>query len=97
MTKVITISELVANIRCRRNGKTFLANFVNQCEFKDAIIIPPNATNGDVMRIAFPNLKELNMVVGNENEKNCVGFGTSCFSVDWWNAPYKGVNDESNN
>ena len=29
MTKVITLSELAANIRCRRSGKMFLISFIN--------------------------------------------------------------------
>lgn len=92
MTKVITLSELVANIRCRRNGKTFLANFVNQCEFSDAVIIPPNATNRDVLKAIFPNMEMQEPYVETtqsgviETEKHCKFCCTG--SLDWLDAPY---------
>lgn len=90
MTKVITLSELAANIRWRRSGKTLLIAFINQCKDSDAVIIPPNATNGDLLMALFPqwNLREE------------IGFEYKLFGEehkfeglvdeDWWNAPYKG-------
>lgn len=88
MTKVITISELVANIRCRRNGKTFLANFVNQCEFRDAVIIQPNATNGDAITAMFPSIESrIDERTGIMLVKWVDGT-TKTFKASWWNAPY---------
>ena len=52
----------------------------------NAIPIPDNATNGDMIEAMFPNLKgrekafEINVTVN----KNPIGG----FAVDWWNAPY---------
>ncbi len=82
MTKVITISELIANIRCRRNGKTFLAEFVNRCEAQNAVIIPPNATNGDVLTTIFPNLNFTNVLAKMYAQNGKM-------LLDWWNAPYE--------
>lgn len=98
MTKVIILSELVANIRCRRNGKTFLANFVNQCEFSNAIIIPPNATNGDMIKAMFPNAKVSAIFPSFNGDEvyyvsiEKVGGVTIEMRVmkSWWNAPFKG-------
>ena len=51
-----------------------------------AIPIPDNATNGDIIKTMFPNLKarkkafEIEITVN----KNKVGN----ISIDWWNAPY---------
>lgn len=75
----------------RKNCKTggLIVDPVPECRAIADGKVLSDMTNGDVMRIIFPNLKELNMVVGDESEKNSVGFGTSCFSVEWWNAPYK--------
>ena len=90
MTKVITLSELVANIRCRRNGKTFLANFVNQCEFSDAVIIPPNATNGDVLKATFNAVEKQRF---NDDGYSLVVVAIDgaikYFDLRWWDAPYK--------
>lgn len=102
MTKVITLSELVANIRCRRNGKTFLAEFINRCEAQNAVIIPSNATNEDVIRAMFPTAIRtdhfiLNSPIGNIIYIRLDGHQEMRVQEDWLNTPYKGVNDESNN
>ena len=94
MTKVITLDELVANIRCRRNGKTFLAEFVNRCEAQNAVIIPPNATNRDVLKAMFPDMEMQEPYVETtqsgviETKERCKFCCTGL--LDWLNAPYKG-------
>ena len=91
MTKVITISELVANIRCRRNGKTFLANFVNQCEFSDAVIIPPNATNGDMLKAMFDVVEKQRFDKdGYSLVVVAIDGAIKYFDLRWWDAPYRG-------
>lgn len=56
-----------------------------------SVEIPYNATNGDMIKTMFPNVeikgtsgfgKITSIAVG-------IGLGTSYFSLDWWNAPYK--------
>ena len=48
---------------------------------KEGIIIPDNATNGDVIKTLFkPNwIRRMDDVVREEYE----------FDAEWWNAPYK--------
>ena len=56
----------------------------------NAIPIPENATNGDMIKAMFPNeqIQILNntVFVGRTNEE-------MIFSIKWWNAPYKGVEE----
>ena len=53
----------------------------------DAIEIPKNITNGDMIKIMFPNIE----IEGIGGEIKCIAAknGTSYFALDWWNAPYK--------
>lgn len=53
--------------------------------------IPENPTNGDVIQAIFPDTE----IEGNGSEGAIqsiavsIGYGTSYFALDWWNAPYK--------
>ena len=61
---------------------------------------PKGATNGDVMKIMFPNIE------ANEIKTNTGGFidvkyldttdacDSTAFRKDWWNAPYKAESEE---
>ena len=51
------------------------------------IEIPNGATNGDMIKIMFPNIE----IEGIGGEIKCIAAqnGTSYFALDWWNAPYK--------
>lgn len=53
---------------------------------ENAIIIPENPTNGDMLKALFPNLK-----VGIfRNEVDVEGLDTySVFTRNWWDKPYK--------
>lgn len=91
--KVITISELVSHIRGRRSGKTFLSTFINGCEMVDAIIIPNNATNGDMVKACYPNYKfeidEYTDEYGLKIKEIFTNNADIRFDLDWWNTPYK--------
>ena len=57
---------------------------------KSAIPIPKGATNGDMIKAMFPNIRIENF------GKALIIFGMAsegdmyvCFDLDWWNAPYK--------
>lgn len=61
-----------------------------------AVPIPDNATNGDVIKAMFPCLEKYEYeepythgiaLVGNDNR-------VTWFANDWWNAPYKGSDSE---
>lgn len=75
--KAVTLNSIVGVIRARRGYKTFLSNFINECEIVDAIPIPDGATNGDMLKAVFPDESTFN---GGE----CLSF-----KKEWWDAPYK--------
>lgn len=56
---------------------------------ENCIEIPNGATNGDMIKTMFPYIE----IEGIGGEIKCIaaqiGFGTSYFALDWWNAPYK--------
>ena len=54
------------------------------------IEIPKGVTNGDVIKIMFPNI-EIEGIWGDPIKSIAVqiGFGTSYFALDWWNTQYK--------
>ena len=81
--KVISIPEMASQIRRRRNGKTFLAKFIQQCSIEDAIIISDNATNGDVIKALFPSC-ELKEPLRND-------YFEMYFDNKLWNASYMRV------
>ena len=85
--KVISLPEIASRIRYRRSGKTFLAEFINQCKIDDAIIIPEGATNGDVFMPMFPDLKiEDNIGSIYMHDDNGISL---IIDKKWLNAPYK--------
>lgn len=57
--------------------------------YVNAIPIPDNATNGDMIRAIFPNI-----TIFDENPVKTV-WGRSESETKWWNSPYK-VDKESN-
>ena len=48
--------------------------------------LPENATNGDMVKAMFPNLK---WCINENNEVFTVNQNIVRLSLDWWNAPYK--------
>jgi hypothetical protein len=65
-----------------------LISFINQCEDSDAVIIQPNATNGDALKAMFPSIENrLDERTGIMLVKWVDGT-TKTFKASWWNAPY---------
>ena len=58
----------------------------------NAIRIPQNATNGDVLKAVFPNGTEVKGQI--KIYYSFFPFGKMEFSLDWWNAPYKVESEE---
>jgi hypothetical protein len=50
---------------------------------ESSIPIPPNATNGDVIKAVFPKVNKYNNILLEDGRKNIL------FGDDWWNAPYR--------
>ena len=101
----MTKEELTRNLKYteekHRNDKvnTFDTNISMMCSdvlkvLENCIEIPNGATNGDIIKTMFPNIE----IEGIGGEIKCIatqiGFGTSYFSLDWWNAPYKKSGEE---
>ena len=87
--KVLDYDKIDALLGLEYNGEEIDTFESLEKQVINAIPIPDNATNGDIIKAMFPNLKgrektfEINVTV------NINPIGT--FTVDWWNAPYKGV------
>ena len=71
-----------------------LEHYIDEIISEEKIQNPDNATNGDMIKAMFPNIKI------HEHEKTdiCDAYiqidiwdFSICVSKDWWNAPYKGV------
>lgn len=55
--------------------------------------IPDNATNGDVIKAMFPNAWRSNYI---DSDNKCTLYIDDYeleVDIDWWNAPYKGVEE----
>ena len=91
--KVVTLRSIVGVIRARRGYKTFLSEFINECEMVDAIHIPEGATNGNMIRGMFPDIEIIEKVQFCGISYVKVRFkgmpDSKIFDLEWWNAPYK--------
>ena len=56
----------------------------------EAIPIPEGATNGDIIKAMFPNVKMY------EQTPTMTYYGMMRFDTDWWNSPYKENEDATN-
>ena len=84
----MTKEELIRNLKyTEENFDTNISDVLKVLE--NCIEIPNGATNGDMIKIMFPYIE----IEGIGGEIKCIaaqiGFGTSYFALDWWNAPYK--------
>ena len=57
-----------------------------------AIPIPDNVTNGEVIKMLFPNLKHTKIITNGVYECH-IDHKQHSFDYSWWNAPYKGVTE----
>ena len=71
---------------------------VDFCELGETmyVVLPDNATNGDMIKAIFPKGK-VRREVSCTHDKTVfsfpdgIYFGAECrFNTDWWNEPYKG-------
>lgn len=69
-----------------------LCNLVNEAPTVNAIIVPNGATNGDMIKAMFPNVKTWEVT---RDDVHCayIDFKDICeiksFPLSWWNSPYK--------
>lgn len=66
-------------------GKKSLGQCLDEVPTVNAVVIPDNATNGDMVKALYPNLEceMLNNTVLTDMDNG------AWFSLEWWNAPYK--------
>ena len=87
MTEVIKVDDCVRNIGDYN------------VPIHKAIIIPENATNGDMIRALFPNA-EIEEIRGSFDKEKLLGYRTwlggrsQDYPLDWWNAPYSPESEE---
>lgn len=81
---------------------SFKLNEVVKQAIRNGVILPDNATNGDVIKAMFPKGK-VRRETSCTHDKTVFSFpdgtyfGAECrFNTDWWNEPYKGGQDNGN-
>lgn len=83
---------------------SFKLNEVVKQAIRNGVILPDNATNGDVIKAMFPNCKDWKAKLeDNDGEVYEVHFvqlpnslTVNKYEESWWNAPYKGGQDNNN-
>lgn len=78
------------------NNMGFKEYIIENAETVQAIPIPQNATNGNILKIVFPNIEadEIKTDTGGYIEVKYLDTTDKCdataFRKNWWDAPYKG-------
>ena len=87
--KVLDYNKLDAMLGLEYNGEEIDTFEALEKQVVNAVPIPDNATNGDVIKAMFPNVEFKNdhqfTVWGYINGGDCI----VKYDIDWWNAPYK--------
>jgi hypothetical protein len=66
---------------------------VHEADTVNAIVIPKNATNGDVLGMIFPEIAKTKKQLEDANNKELDVIPIQ-FNKAWWKAPYKELNNE---
>ena len=86
--RLINADKIHPDVRTQRGALAISQGQLAYAETVNAILIPEDATNGEVIKIMFPNAyieKTTNDgIVFIDN-----GSGVMHFNKDWWNALYK--------
>lgn len=85
--RLIDANDLINNAMAKTFG-------LRICDIDDAqtiLTIPDNPTNGDMVKAIFPDteIEEIGDEGAIRSIAVSIGYGTSYFALDWWNAPYK--------
>ena len=71
---------------------------VHEADTINAIVIPKNATNGDVIKALFPDATFYDDMFGYgyvySDGVRCDESYMMTYSKEWWNTPYKELNNE---
>lgn len=79
---------------------SFKLNEVIKQAIRNGVVLPDNATNGDMIKAMFPSIevqREISSTSDNIVMRDDSFFGAiNRFHTDWWKAPYKEGNDNGN-
>ena len=79
---------------------SFKLNEVVKQAIRNGVILPDNATNGDMIKAMFPLIeikREISSTSDNIVMRDDSFFeAINRFHTDWWKAPYKGGQDNGN-
>ena len=78
------------SLRSRLN-KLVYKGLLSEEDLKRIIIIPPNATNGDVQKALHPKheIKKFKTLTGDNGIQFCAKNGNSLYREEWWNAKFE--------
>lgn len=98
MSRLVDVDELIKkydHVASFDNyGEIENCELLDEIPTVDAIIVPENATVGDMIKAMFPDaytglsVRDNEVYIMNNGERTCR------FSLDWWNAPYKKENEK---
>jgi len=95
MAKMPTTDEWVEKIGNKAinefvyEGRT-LKEWIDLMASGKSVILPNNATNGDVIKAVFPNISKYNNMLLENHSTNIL------FDDEWWNSPYKAGDIDDN-
>lgn len=69
------------SLKCRLK-KLVHKGLLSEKDLNRIIVVPYNATNGDMIKALFPNYYDIDLVEEYPS-------GNIYFNQDWWNTPYK--------
>ena len=78
--------KVICNVTDEEVAKSFIEDVEQvkeQLPRDNTIIIPKDATNGDVIKAIFPGCRPIEGTL-------LIDTDIAVFEPDWWNAPYKG-------
>ena len=81
--KFDNVIDELAKVPMEERTYTKANEVVINMELVDAIPIPAGATNGDMIKAMFPNIKWW------INTDRQIFAESGTLNLDWWNAPYK--------
>ena len=87
-SNLITVTSIDAD-----GNETTTVNY-DYLEDATLIIIPDNATNGDVIKAMFPNIETFEEEDVPQNIYFSIEGDVLCLRKEWWNAPYKAESED---
>ena len=93
--RLIDADECLAFLKenCSKDMYLAVRAILDPCKTVNAVVIPENTTNGDMIKTLFPLVevrREISSTFDNIVVRDDLFFGAiNRFHADWWKAPYK--------